>query len=306
MPPLETRRPFTRADALAAGISPAVLRGPKFRKIFHGVYVDARVVDHPLVRVQAALLTLPPDSFASHVSAAYLLDLPVPAHSLTHVSVLNVASRCKKDGIKSHLASDDAGVETVSTVRSSGPTRSFVELASVCTLVDLVVAGDALVRRKRITPQGLVAYCENSSDRHAPAARRAAAYVRAKVDSPMESRLRMLLVLAGLPEPEVNLEILDDYGNVVRKYDLCYSGLKLIIEYDGRQHAEQTTQWKRDLKRREALDRAGWRIVIVTSEGIYKSPGETIQRVRLAMKERGYRGLRTQPSSTWRPYFPGR
>ena len=49
-PRLETRRPFTRADALAAGIPARDFRGSKFRRILHGVYIDAHVPDHPLIR----------------------------------------------------------------------------------------------------------------------------------------------------------------------------------------------------------------------------------------------------------------
>jgi very-short-patch-repair endonuclease len=33
-------------------------------------------------------------------------------------------------------------------------------------------------------------------------------------------------------------------------FDPSYPGLKLIIECDGRQHAENTGQWRRDLSRR--------------------------------------------------------
>ena len=50
------------------------------------------------------------------------------------------------------------------------------------------------------------------------------------------------------------------------RFDLCYPSLKLIIEYDGRRHAEDSDQWLHDLKRREALDRMGWRILVVTSQ----------------------------------------
>lgn len=40
---LDPTLPFTRADGLAAGITPAVLRGPRYRKLGRGVYVDAAV-----------------------------------------------------------------------------------------------------------------------------------------------------------------------------------------------------------------------------------------------------------------------
>lgn len=54
----------------------------------------------------------------------------------------------------------------------------------------------------------------------------------------MESRLRMLLVLAGFAEPQVNFILRDLAGDWSRRFDLCYRALKLIIEYDGEQHGD--------------------------------------------------------------------
>ena len=71
------------------------------------------------------------------------------------------------------------------------------------------------------------------------------------------------------------------------RFDLCYPEYKLIIEYDGRQHAYDAAQWSHDLERREWLDQDGWRILIVISEGIYGDPLRTLQRVRSALEERG-------------------
>jgi len=89
-------------------------------------------------------------------------------------------------------------------VRVSAPAQMFVELAQLLPLVDLVVVGDALVRLRRVTAGGLRAFCAASPSQ---AARRAATHVRAEVDSPMETRLRMLIVLAGLPEPHINYRV---------------------------------------------------------------------------------------------------
>lgn len=304
---LETRRPFTRADAIAAGISPKQLRGSRFRRIFRGVYIEARVPDHPLIRAEASLLLHPPTAFASHVTAGRIYAVPLPTSPPEHVTVQTKGERSTVDGIQCHIASPAAGdVTTVREVRVSTPTRMFVELASMLGMVDLVVVGDALIRRKLVTLDELRDYCAQSTDRHAVAARRAAAYVREKVDSAMESRLRMLIVLAGLPEPTVNLEYTDYYGNVLMKFDFSYPDLKLIIEYDGRQHAERAKQWLHDVERREQLDDMHWRILIVTSEGIYKKPGDTVLRVQRALRERGCRQLPVRLSDEWRPYFPRR
>lgn len=302
---VDTRRPFTRADALAAGIPASALRGSRFRRIFTGVYIDARVPEHPLVRARAALLLHPSSAFMSHLSAARIFGLPAPRDPLEHVTVTNASDRSKREGIRCHVGRGD-GVVEVQGVRVSGPHRMFVELASVLCLVDLVVVGDALVRMGKATPESLLAACERSESRHAAAALRAARFVRAEVDSPMETRLRMLIVLAGLPEPVVNHTIRDRDGRVLRRFDLSYPGVRLIVEYDGRQHVEVRTNWISDLDRREELDDNGWRLLVVTSDGIYKDPAGTIARVHRTLRACGWRGLPVRTSDAWRPHFPGR
>jgi very-short-patch-repair endonuclease len=180
----------------------------------------------------------------------------------------------------------------------------FIELASMLSLVDLVIVGDALVRRKLVTREDLVAGCRDSADRHAAAALTAADFVRAEVDSPMETRLRMLLVLAGLPEPQVNFRVRDAHGDVIRRFDLCYPASRLIVEYDGRQHAEDPDQYESDIYRREQLDTWRWRIVVVTAKGIFHRPEETLLRMRTALREQGARGLPSRFDDAWRAHFP--
>lgn len=128
---------------------------------------------------------------------------------------------------------------------------TFVDLAAELHLVDLVVLGDSLVKAGRTTPAALVAAAAAVTGRRSAGARRAAGLVRSGVDSPMESRLRMLVVLAGLPEPVVNHIEYDDLGRWVRPFDLSYPKARLAIEYDGRQHAQSQVQWERDVDRRE-------------------------------------------------------
>ena len=82
-------------------------------------------------------------------------------------------------------------------------------------------------------------------------AREAADLVRRGVDSPMESRLRLLLVLAGLPEPEVGRPVYSADGGWLAQPDLSYPALKIAIEYDGGHHLQDARQWQRDIRRRE-------------------------------------------------------
>ncbi len=101
----------------------------------------------------------------------------------------------------------------------------------------------------------------------------------------METRLRLLLVFAGLPEPEVNFIVRGRDGEWLRRFDLCYRALRLVVEYDGRQHAEDVEQWVTDIDRREELDRRRYRLVVVTRDGIYMEPLRTLERVRNALIE---------------------
>jgi hypothetical protein len=196
------------------------------------------------------------------------------------------------------------GHHLVRTTGVSVPTL-FIQLASSLPLVDLVVVGDHLVRRGLAAPESLRGAAANLPGKVGRRAREAAAYVRPHVDSPMETRLRMLLVLAGIPEPEVNLTLRDVDGEPVRRFDLSWPGVKVVVEYDGRHHVVREETWERDLDRREWMDEGGWRLLVVTSRGIYAEPGRTVERVFSVLKARRLRGLPPRPAEAWRPHFPG-
>src|SRR5438067_13649072 len=54
----------------------------------------------------------------------------------------------------------------------------------------------------------------------------------------METRLRMLLVLAGLPRPAAQVSLQDARGRFLGRPDLYCPGARLGIEYDGATHRE--------------------------------------------------------------------
>jgi hypothetical protein len=297
---VDPRQPFTRAEARAAGITDARLRGPRYRRLFCGIYVGADVPVDLRLRVQAALRLAPKGTLVRGVTAAQLLGGIVPDDARIHLSV--VRGRVRVSGIES-TTRRPAREATMRGVPVTSAEDTFLDLVSRLGLVDLVVLGDSLVKRGRTTPESLVAAAQARAGRYRRQAVRAASLVRAGVDSPMETRLRLLLVLAGLPEPVVNHEELDETGTLLRRYDLSFPEHRLAIEYDGRQHAESTKQWERDVERREELDLERWRIVVVLSKGIYREPRRTLDRVVRAMADQGMRAAVT--SDEWRLHFAG-
>jgi very-short-patch-repair endonuclease len=304
--PLDTSRPFTTAQACAAGLDPRQLRGRDFRRLAKGKYVAASRPDDRFLHTEAVLLGHPSKAFASHWTAARFYRFPVSLDPGDDVSVLDPAERRRRTGVRSHVVPAETQVLEYDGVRIASPAYVFLQLAAHLPLVELVVVGDFLVARGWYTPEGLLELCRRSRAPHAGRARRAARFVRRGVDSPMETRLRMLLVLAGFPEPEVNHLLVDAQGVVQRRFDLCYPGVRVLVEYDGRHHVELVDQWDSDIDRREELDDDAWRIIVVTSKGVYVEPERTLDRVRKVLRARGMTGLPTTYGREWRRHFPGR
>jgi len=303
---LDLRRPFGRADARRAGIPVKQLKSAQFRKLFHDVYISADVPLTPMVLAAAILDISPVGSYASHHSAARIWGGIVPDQPLTHVSSPRGSTRSKRQEVGSHQISPGSEVVTFAGLRVSSPAQTFIDLAAELTFVDLVVLGDSLVRMGRMTPRQLVQAALGWKGRGCRAARNAARLVRAGVDSPMETRLRLLMVFAGLPEPVVNHIQYGPTGGWEKRFDLSYPALKLIIEYDGRHHAESDKQWEIDLVRRESLDADGWRLIVIQSKGIYVEPRCTLERIAAAMRKCGARDMPRTFNREWERHFPGR
>lgn len=299
---LDTSRPFTRQQALAAGIGVSALRSRAFRRLFTGVFVGADATVTPRLRALAARLTFAEDAWVSHASAARVYGAPIPVLPEEHVSVLRRRDRRDRAGVVCHLGRAPV-VRIVDGARVSDYPQLFVELASQLTLVDLVIVGDFLVRQRKIAVAALRAFCERQSGAGVRLARRAADFVRAGVDSPMETRLRMLIVLAGLPEPVVNLEVRSADGWLLRKYDLSWPAQRIAIEYDGRLHVERETQWQKDLERREASDDDGWRTLVMTSRDVFRTPEDALERIWRLARLRKVPGTPSRLKDDWRQHF---
>ncbi|WP_429456899.1 hypothetical protein [Microbacterium sp. ZKA21] len=109
--------------------------------------------------------------------------------------------------------------------------------------------------------------------------REAVELIREDSWSPRESKLRVRIVRAGLPEPLLNQDVFDDHGRFLGCVDLAYPHLKVAIEYQGRLHSGN---YAADVERIAALRAAGWIVIEVSSE-LFTRPGELIERIRQAL-----------------------
>ncbi|NHN55932.1 hypothetical protein G9U51_09110 [Calidifontibacter sp. DB0510] len=294
---LDLRHPFTIADAEAAGLSRHRLTSKAFRPLYAGCFVDASVEITREVWLDAALAISPPDAFLVLETAARQWGATVPDTSTIHLGTFT-SRRLRRPGLVLHRYSKPIPLLRRNNRRLTTPAQTFAMNAAKLDLVDAVVLGDSLVRLGLIEVPELQQRCGPSRN-----ARRAARLVSDRVDSAMETRARLLLVLAGLPEPIVNLEVTDARGRP-RRLDLAYPEWKVAIEYDGRHHIQREEQWQADLARREDLEGIGWRFVVVVAPDIYATPDRTIRRVSDAVAAAG--GPAYPISPEWKRHFPVR
>jgi very-short-patch-repair endonuclease len=96
----------------------------------------------------------------------------------------------------------------------------------------------------------------------------------------METRLRMLLVLARLPRPDVQASIHDEQGRFLGRPDLLYRIQRLAIEYDGENHRDRLAE---DNRRQNGLIGAGIRLLRFTAGDVYGTPDMVAMQVRRAL-----------------------
>lgn len=294
-------RPFTTAEALAAGLSQTVLSHARFRRIHRGVWVDAHVELDLVMRIAAARLVLPEDVVASHVTALSLLGVESVPQGPLHFST-NSRLRTRQDGLVLHRRQGQLHPDLVNGIPVVGPDRAFVDSARLLSHRDLIRAGDALIRLRVTTRERLATYAYERHLDGVERARRAVELVRERVDSVRETDLRLLLRFARLPEAEVNGWIVNDAGIAIARGDLVYRRFRVVVEYDGRHHALDPKQVQKDHRRRERLVAAGWTLITITSQD-FKDPLRIVRRVHDALVARGYAGPAPVMSTTWHQWF---
>lgn len=283
-------QPFTRSEALALGVTDKRLRSSDIVRLGHGLYADTiahfgwpseyETPGHGWgLAALAAVQRQYPGAFISHVTAAHVFRLPLPDSVLSdqdiHLTWPPGASRAQRRGVRSHrhplLPSERVRFRRLNL---TSPARTLIDLAADERLafVDLVVVSDAIVNRPyrpggRIdgldTPAGLAAAVASAGRR--PGIRRARHVIdqtRVGADSPQETRVRLALVDAGLPEPELQVK-----GDPAERWspeaDLAYRDLKIAIQYDGKHHRSREQQ-AADAYRDEWFQRHGWLVVRLT------------------------------------------
>lgn len=293
-------RPFDVADALANGVTASRLRSFDLERPFHGVRGIA-LGDDTLARARAYAVRMPATQFFTHLTAAFIHDLRIARRwdaAPLHVGVIWPRRAPRGRGVIGHETRDRVRVHSVGGLRTVSAVTAWCQSAALLSLDELIVAGDGLLRRQ--DPEAdldelMCAVTRWSGGRGTPKLRAALPHLRARSDSARETMLRLLMIRARLPEPEINPAILDSSGTFLAFGDLAYPEYRVLVEYDGEQHRLDEQHYQRDIDRLDRLMQEGWRVVRVNKGHMAATRrGELVIRIARALMDGGWDGRCTR------------
>jgi hypothetical protein len=296
--PMPPRRPaalsgrvFRGSEVVRRGLlTRADLRSSAWIKIRHDVYADARLTrDHELA-ARAALVRLPPGTVVAGRSAAFRHGV---RHAAGYVDDVHVIAPAPvrigaQRGLRVHhvdLAPDERATDGVP---ATSPARTAWDVARWLDPIEAVPIVDSLMGLRLITPAGLAGQLARHAGRRGY---RRALLVAALVDpgaqSPAESRLRVRLMLAGLPRPVTQCPVQVSPALILHP-DLGWPRWRVAVEYDGEWHAD-VAQFHHDRRRLNRLVTAGWIVLHVTARRLRVDFPAVLTEIKTALLARGWR-----------------
>lgn len=270
-----------------AGLSRNQARGRAFVSPSAGVRQRRETVGDPISDARAALAACGPDAVATDLAAARIWGLPLPRTLPVDQSVISVAnhpggSRTQRRGTRGRrLKLPPFHVTQVDGVTVTTPVRTWLDCAPWLRRSDLVAMGDAILHRRLGTPEEFQHLLTWGYRRRGMAAVRAAVPILdGGAESPAESWVRVLFVDGDLPAPRCNVDIM--HGDQwIARVDMVWVDERVIVEYDGAVHLDEG-QRRRDAERLNALQAAGWRVIVLTADDL-RRPRQTVALVRDAL-----------------------
>lgn len=290
LPPNLATAPFAVRNS---GLPRKRTRASDLDQSVHGVRIASPSTQLD-VRTRSAMFAvrLRDDSFFSHTTAALLHGAPLPLAferaTELHVAVPIPAPSPHASGLIGHrldVVASDVVLER--GIRVTSPARTWIDLAGMLGLGDLVAVGDYFIHwQLPLTTMGEIhSQLRRMGRRRGVAlARTALGLLNDRAESRPESRLRVVLVTAGFADLSINHVLVDsETGRYVRP-DFMLREFKLIIEYQGDYH-RTAAQWRKDMTRRTRLEAQGWRVIEVNADDL-ANPVELVARIRSILAQR--------------------
>ena len=167
-------------------------------------------------------------------------------------------------------------------LRVTNPARTAFDLARHLPRDVAVVHLDALSAATGLTAAQVTPLIDrHKGTRRVRQCQTALSLMDGGAQSPKESWLRLVLIDAGLPRPVTQIRVTD--GQFVAYLDMGWEAPMVALEYDGDHHRTDRTQYVKDIRRAEMVNRLGWQVIRVINED---RPKLVVQRAREALAGR--------------------
>ncbi len=279
-----TRGPFTVAEARRAGLARWHLEGASWRRLGPAIYAWTGLSETPALKLEAARIRSPASAAFSGKTAAWLHGLDVAPAEPIEAILPGDGEGWERGGITvRRVALDDCEVVARRGFRTTSLVRTLSDLSRKLSLVEAVVITDMALHAGLIHRAELSKWVDRRAGRKGIAAERLVLeFAEGAAESPMETRLRMLLVLRGLPRPEVQVNVRKEAGSFVGRPDLYYRDHRLGLEYDGETHHASLAE---DNRRQNRLLLAEVRLLRFTAADVLRRPDNVVIQVRNALTQ---------------------
>lgn len=290
--------PFSREQALALGVTKAMFAGERLVRVFPRVW---RLAHHQMTEddwVQAARLTLPDRARLTGITLIQRLGLDFGPRFPLHF-VIEGDLHIDIDEIFLHRTKKLAPHDDLCVSNAA----AYIFYCSYARIIDAIKVGDWLLYWRFMTIEEVRALALSALWRDGA---HEAIWILEHLDprsrSLKESESRAVVVFAGLPRPEVNVELSLDDPAVVLIGDLLFRPWGLLLEYEGEHHQTDRLQYSSDIDRYEALRRNKVPYLQVTHERL-ANPRKFVVAVHRELIALGYDGPAPEFGDRWRSLF---
>lgn len=303
LPATFAQRPFTLKEAQAAHITTGRARSSDLVTPSRGIRIPSGSLANgppaqdPLVRLLdrcRPYTEVTNSSVVSHITAAKIHGLYLPQWC-ENVQALDLSRprgmpEPRRRRVSGHrMALEQTDIDVIGGVPVTSVPRTLLDLSPLLTLDQLVAIADQIVCEHKhpfgqqkfamVKLDALNAYIAAHQGLHGLRRLRAAMKLaRVGVDSPPETRLRLIIVRSDLPVFEPGIELSDSAGRPLVSPDLACEEYKTCIEYDGRHHFTPEQQGK-DHDRDFITKSLGWHQVVINKEDVFGGDRVVVTKV---------------------------
>lgn len=270
-------------EAVASGVVTRHQLRRWYTPLFRGVYIQKGVEPSLRDRAIGAWLASRRKAVIAGVAASALHGAPW-VDPWAPIELVGVKSE-GQDGLiarSERIAADE--ITRISGLPVTSRVRTAFDLGRHLDRPEALARLDALMWNQRFQIGDVLALSERyPRARGIRQLRELLTLVDGGSSSPRESRIRLLLIDAGFPQPETQIAVLRGVTPVAW-LDMGWRDFQVAVEYDGDHHRKNRRQYVKDIARLRMLEALGWIVVRVIAED---KPRDIIDRVEAALAQRG-------------------